>query len=1078
MGNELQVTRTKILIPQRRREILSRTRLLDLLSDLLDFRLIIIAAPAGYGKTSLLIDFAHQFDWPVCWLALDQLDNDPLRFLTHFVMSIRNRFPDFGSEALNMLKSTPTDQLNSDYLIAALTNDIYEKIAEHFVLVLDDYHLVNSNQEIDQFLSDFIQRADDNCHVAITSRKLLTLPDLPLMVARAQVGGLSIEELVFQPAEIQMLYGQVFHKEISWPEAEKISAESEGWITGLLLTSPMLRSGMAEPIKISRASGIGLYEYLAQQVLEQQSPEIQDFLLNSSILEEFNAEMCRDVIGKALSRKADWPRLMETVFHNNLFVLPVDDEYKWLRYHHLFRDFLQTTLQTRYPENVKKIQSRLAEHCLKNQEWEKAFNIYRQLGDKDAIAALIEEVGSSFIAQGKNKKLLDWLSRLPDSTIDDNPALLSIKGVVTLNQGQVQYGKQMLDRVIKKYREMKETEPLAENLIRRSSALRILGNYEEADLDAEEAIQLSQSGSHLKAAFSEALRAKGAVLYQTGSLKGGLKFLKQALNICKKLDNREDQARILVEIGAASERLGLFAEAESAYEESLAYWQSIGDSIWIPTILNNLGVLQHSSGEFLSSFYNLEKSAHYSRITGNARMEGYALASIGDLYMDLDAADEAEEAYQKALEIAQQIEDQYLIFYLKIATSKLSLSRHDLKKAELQIQTAQSLARKSGSSFDTYKIRLEKCAFDFAFRKYAEVIEELELAQKYFSSEGHIEDSIRAEGFLMATLAKLGEKKRASALIGKFTDTIDVPARRIPSMVILTELQPIWKSHQNDKEIGPKIANLLERLREYQALTRKCRGKIRKDASVIQFAPARLEIRAFGKSEVIVRNRPLLISDWKTQTSRDLFFLFLAHPEGLSKEEVGELMWEELSPAELKLRFKNAIYRMRHAIGSEAVVFQDNFYLFNRSIDYEYDVQNFLSASSQAADEKDMEKKLLDYESALNLYQGPYLPDIDHLWVLPDRQKFQEIFIKNILELSKLLVSINRFSDALYFCQKGLESDQCNEEIFRMSMEIHAKMGNKSAIARQYELCVKTLSEEIGTGPSNATHQLYERLMA
>ena len=137
-----------------------------------------------------------------------------------------------------------------------------------------------------------------------------------------------------------------------------------------------------------------------------------------------------------------------------------------------------------------------------------------------------------------------------------------------------------------------------------------------------------------------------------------------------------------------------------------------------------------------------------------------------------------------------------------------------------------------------------------------------------------------------------------------------------------------------------------------QETAQKSRRKIRKEASVIQFAPARLEIHALGRTEVIVRNQPLTISDWKTQTSRDLFFLFLAHPEGLTKEEVGELMWRELSPAELKLRFKNAIYRMRHAIGSEAVLFQDNFYQFNRSIDFEYDVQNFLSASEQAKQEK------------------------------------------------------------------------------------------------------------------------------
>lgn len=206
------ITRTKLIVPQRRRELLTRPRLLDLLSDLLDYRLIIIAAPAGYGKTSLLIDFASRFDWPVCWYALDPLDNDLQRFLSHFIHALKIKFPDFGEETLKNLRSTPADQLNLDFLISVLTNEIFEIITEYFVIVLDDYHLINANQGIDKFLSEFIQRADDNCHVAITSRRLLTLPDLPLMVARLQVGGLSIEELAFIPEEIHRLAMKIHAK--------------------------------------------------------------------------------------------------------------------------------------------------------------------------------------------------------------------------------------------------------------------------------------------------------------------------------------------------------------------------------------------------------------------------------------------------------------------------------------------------------------------------------------------------------------------------------------------------------------------------------------------------------------------------------------------------------------------------------------------------------------------------------------------------------------------------------------------------------------------------------------------------
>ena len=243
----------------------------------------------------------------------------------------------------------------------------------------------------------------------------------------------------------------------------------------------MLRSGLGEPVKIARASGIGLYEYLAQQVLDQQSQEIREFLLNSSILEEFNAEMCQEVIGKALSINADWANLMETIFYHNIFVLPVDEEYHWLRYHHLFRDFLQSTLQQKRPEDAEKIKLQLAHYARKNQDWERVFDIYQQLGSKDALAELIAQVGSEFIAKGKIKKLAAWLDELSTELVDSDPVLLSIKASVTFNQGQVQQGKDMLDRVIEMLRAEKAGDALASNLIRRSSALRVLGNYEAAD---------------------------------------------------------------------------------------------------------------------------------------------------------------------------------------------------------------------------------------------------------------------------------------------------------------------------------------------------------------------------------------------------------------------------------------------------------------------------------------------------------------------------------------------------------------------------------------------------------------------
>jgi len=1078
MNTELFISRTKLVVPQRRKELLSRPRLLELLSDLLDYRLIIVAAPAGYGKTSLLIDFATQFDWPFCWHALDPLDNDLHRFLSHFVMSIRQRFPDFGSEAIRILSHSPADQINTDHLISVLTNEVFENIPEHFVVVLDDYHLLQSSPQIDQFLSDFIQRADDNCHIVITSRKLLTLPDLPLMVARSQVGGLSIEELAFTPDEIHRLYSHVFHQQINRQEAQELATQTDGWITGLLLTSQTLKSGLGEPLKITRASGIGLYEYLTQQVFDLQSLEMQQFLLHTSILEEFNAEMCAETIGPALNEHKNYASLMNRLVRDNLFVLPVDEEFHWLRYHHLFRDFLQARLESSQPDEAGKIRLHLAQYFFRQQDYEKAVDIYRKLNRVDKIIDLIEEAGPIYIARGKMVRLTEWLQIIPEKVIQANHRLQAMRAVVAVNQGHVLEGKDQLDAVISLARSKQDIQSLAENLIRRSSALRLLGFYEAATADAKEAIQLTKKRKTMILLYSEALRVRGAAAVQMGKMKSGLTYFNQALEIYRREHASEDIARILVEVGFIQQNLGQYVAAETALKESLSYWQSIGDSIWIATILNNLGVLQHLTGNFVSSFYNLEKSASHAQMTGNLRMQAYALASLGDLYRDLEAIEEAANAYQKALGIARQIEDQFLKFFLLLAEARLAIQRGDLKRAGSLIQSACKLSNQSQSAYDRNKCLMEQAAREIAGGHYTDAHNKLAEAYPFFEQESYAEDGVRAAVLLLVACNRCNRHDEADRMAATLLEALQNPARKYACLSAANELRRQLRQLREGAVFKEKIESILAQIADFKKEIHKSRHKIRSEATVVPFAPAKINIRTFGKTEIRANKRLLTISDWKTATSRDLFLLFLAHPEGLTKEEVGEIMWPDSSPAELKLRFKNAIYRMRHAIGSDVVVFKDDVYQFDRYIDYEYDAQNFISLTNQARVETDARRKIDTLKKAVEIYRGDYLPEIDEHWVLPDRQKYHDMQMRNLIDLATLCSQQKDFEQALHYCQLAIQEDACQEEAYRLSMQVHAQMGNKAAVSRQYRLCQEKLHEEVGVEPSPQTVSLFEKLMS
>jgi LuxR family transcriptional regulator, maltose regulon positive regulatory protein len=1078
MVEKLMITRTKIITPQRRKDYLSRKRLLEVLSDLLDYRLIIIAAPAGYGKTSLLVDFAHQFEWPVCWFALEPIDRDFTRFLSHFIYAIRQQFPDFGDEAITLLENTASDQINTDFLITTITNDIFNHITEHFIIVLDDYHLLQTSPKIDQFLSDFIQRADENCHIAVTSRKLLTLPDLPLMVARSQVGGLSAEELAFQHDEILKLFHQTFNRPITSTEAKALARSTEGWITGLLLTSKTLRSGMGAAENVARTSGIGLYEYLAQQVLEQQPQDVQDFLLNSSILEEFDSDMCSAVIGEALDQDADWPGFMNHIVQNNLFYIPVREDTFWLRYHHLFRDFLQASIEKTRPHDAKRIRIELAEFHKIRGDFERVFEIYQNLGDKQAVAALIREIGSAFIAKGKLQKLDEWLREIPEEFISGDAILLSLRASVEVNRGQIQHGCDLLDEVVSICEENGDAALLADNLIRRSSARRFLGNYEDALEDAERAIEITARKHKLSHLYSEALRTKGITLYQQGKLRDGLTFLEKAIRICQASGKEEDRARIQLETGAIHETLGEFDQAEAAYSHALAYWQAIGDSIWQPIILNNLGVLQHSKGDLLNSFFNLEKAMHYSQQTGNQRMEGYALASIGDLYRDLRALNEAEDAYQKALEIALIIEDQFLIFYLKTVQARVSVMNEQLKKAQLQIRAAQSIAKKSGSLYEMNKYRLEQGMLYFWQSEYAKALESFKLPAEFFRDEGHLEDAVRTQFYLFLTMQKIGKVDQALTFLQQIRKNINEPKYHIPSMSAANEMQSFLCKLARRKEYAGQLSELINALSSFHEEGQKSRLTIRKHASVVPFAPARISIRTFGTIEIYSQNRALTNSDWMTQTSRDLFLLFLANPMGLTKGEVGLILWPDASSSELKLRFKNAIYRMRHAIGSDVVLFQDNIYMFNRAVDHDYDVQTFISAIKIAREEKQDMKKIKALSRAVAVYKGEYLPSLDEEWVILDREKYKNMYIQAAEELAELYLKLDDVEKTIQAGQNALDEDPYYEPLHRIIMQAYAIRGDRASVSRQYEKCRKMLMDGIGLEPSEQTDQLFRDLIA
>jgi DNA-binding SARP family transcriptional activator len=260
-------------------------------------------------------------------------------------------------------------------------------------------------------------------------------------------------------------------------------------------------------------------------------------------------------------------------------------------------------------------------------------------------------------------------------------------------------------------------------------------------------------------------------------------------------------------------------------------------------------------------------------------------------------------------------------------------------------------------------------------------------------------------------------------------------------------------------------------------LRREFRHKLRTLYPHIRVDAPALLIRAMGRAEVSVNGQPIALSDWKTRVSRDLLFCLLAHPKGLTKEQIGILFWPDCSPEHLKSRFKNAIYRMRSALDQEVILFEDGIYQFDASLDYEYDVELFLQHIEAGNAAADAATRIEAYTLGLSYYGGAYMPDTEADWSYLERERLYQLYLDTAMCLAQLTFRTGASDTALEWCQRILYEDPCYEDAHRLAMRIYAASGNRAGVARQYSLCQRALQEEIAAPPSPQTEELYAQLM-
>jgi LuxR family maltose regulon positive regulatory protein len=1067
-------TPTKVILPQRRKDLFTRQRLINLLYDLLDEKLILVIAPAGYGKTSLLIDFSYQVDLPVCWYAVDELDQVPERFFAYFIAALHRRFPKFGEASKVALKALNSFNPDINQLVSVIVNDAYEHIQEHFLIILDDYHLVSKVLQIQTFINRFINESAENCHLVLSSRNLLSLPDLPLLVARSQVGGIGFEELAFRPEEIQSFVLQYYHVTLSEAASHDLARDTEGWITGLMLSAQVMGPGMTNQMRAARVTGVELYTYLAQEILDQQSPEIRDFLLRTAFLDEFDGSLCTAIWGSG----TNWRALINQVVQNNLFVLPVGQDGRWMRYHHLFAEFLRVQFEKERPAQLNGLLHQIAQVYTSRQEWARAHAIYCRIKDDEATAGLVEKAGAALIRNAQFALLANWIDALPAETVNAHPSLISHKGTILLIQGQVEKSLDYLNTAETAQRIMHDQAGLAHTLARRATALRYQGRYPDSIQDGSEAIELSEGKPALNFVQADAYCAVGISLQHLGELNEAHEKLNKALALYQSTQDEQNIAMVHMELGNCCHYQGDTYSAVKHYEQALEYWQSVRNSTRQSYVLNNLGGMYLEAGDYIQAAKLFEQALTLARNNGILRSEAYLLFNLGNLYSDLEAVESARDAYQKTREACQRLDDHFLLFNIELAECSLTRRSGEISRARAYLQSAKELIHMSHSSFEKSLWELEAGSLSLRENKIMAALNHLSVALSIFNENGQVMEAASAALLLCRAYTLNNDLKIAKNMLSQALDLTDHLESIQPLVIVGRNTKDELRASADDPDIGPASVKLLSRVDNFEQQIASLRRKLRPHTATVLLIPPKLSIYALGRSQVKLDGKVVTIPSWSNQKrARELFFFLVTHAhKALTKEEIGVNLWPDSSPELLKMQFRNTLYCIRYALGQEVVVSTDRHYLFNLDMDYTYDVHEFEHAIGQAAEADSPERKIELLQGALKLYQGEFFPEGEGSWAMPERQRLAQLHEHSQLELAQLLLERGEPKIALIHCQKILADDHCLESAHRLAMQAYAALGNRSGVINQFEQCKQFLEEELGLEPSSETIELQKIL--
>jgi LuxR family maltose regulon positive regulatory protein len=641
---------TKLFIPLAQPELVIRSRLIEQLNRNLHRKLTLISAPAGFGKTTLVTDWLQsQGDdasspFLVGWLSLDEGDNDAVRFLTYLITAL-NRIQgletDLGVGALQMLQSPQPSP--PQIILIAMINEI-ALVTDKIVLILDDFHLIDA-QQVHECLNFLIENLPPQLHLVITTREDPPIP-ISRLRARGQLNELRAIDLRFTGEETAVFLNQIMHLHLSAADIAALETRTEGWITGLQMAAISMQGSKDVEGFIKSFAGSHRYvlDYLLEEVLEQQTKEIQTFLLKTAVLERLTGSLCDAVTGQENGQET-----LELLDHSNLFIIPLDNERRWYRYHHLFADLLRKRLRQTRPEQVSALHQTASEWYEQAGFTDDAVEHSLVSEDFERAAKLIEEYIEAIWGRGEHRIVRRWLDGLPVALMFSKPHLCIFHAWDMFTKGQ------------------------------HAEAEQSLQNAEQA-LDSSDGHPAELEKMILR---GRAAAIRAALSFYRGDYEKISKFALQALDYLPDSDLTWRSTATVV-LGDAYMFIGDIEKGTQARVDALETSKAAGDVYMILITGIKLTVALRSQGYLERVIELCDEYQKLASENGLSQMGvvGWLMAIRGEVLAELNELEEAIDQAKNGVEQAEKGKDLAMIWWSYLCLIRVLYSMGDLAGAE------------------------------------------------------------------------------------------------------------------------------------------------------------------------------------------------------------------------------------------------------------------------------------------------------------------------------------------------------------------------------------------------------------